>query len=105
MSLIGSTTDTETFTDNTSLISLPSSPQSTICSNSFNLSNSVASISLSGNGLQSSMESQNSSKSHSPASSVTSTLTVTGNQERSTTPTSTSDGGSDSERAKVNCLK
>lgn len=62
----------------------------------------MASISLSGNGLQSSVESQNSSKSHSPSSSVASTLTVTGQQERSITPISSSEGcGSDTEK-KVN---
>lgn len=63
----------------------------------------MASLSLTGNGLQSSTESQSSSKSHSPASSATSTMTITGYQDRAITPNSTSDIGdqNDLENAKV----
>lgn len=63
----------------------------------------MASLSLTGNGLQSNTESQSSSKSHSPASSATSTMTITGYQDRAITPISTSDVGdqNDLENAKV----
>lgn len=60
-------------------------------------------MSLSGNGLQSSTGSQCSSKSHSPAGSLTSTMTLITKQERSATPLSGSEG-SDTERAKVTTI-
>lgn len=83
-----------------SLSSLPSSPLSSTYSNStpYQLSSSMASMSISGNGLQSSAESQCSSKSHSPAGSVTSTLTLTGRNESTGTPNSGSECGESQER-------
>ncbi|KAK9701466.1 FERM N-terminal domain [Popillia japonica] len=73
-----------------SMVSIPTSPISTIFSNSTscNLSSSLASISLTGNGVHSGTESQSSSKNQSPASSVTSTLTTVSAKatDRSTPP-------------------
>lgn len=85
-----------------SLSSLPSSPISSTYSNSvpYQLSSSMASMSLSANGLQSTTESQCSSKSHSPAGSVTSTLTLTGLIENSGTPNSGSECGDAHDRSK-----
>ncbi|KAK9873714.1 hypothetical protein WA026_002070 [Henosepilachna vigintioctopunctata] len=48
---------------------------------------------VSGNGIHSSTGSQCSSKSHSPAGSLTSTMTLTGKQDRSLTPISGTEGG------------
>ncbi|XP_025831636.1 focal adhesion kinase 1 isoform X4 [Agrilus planipennis] len=76
--------ETDTLRDGSqSLTSLPASPLSSSLSTStpYQLSSSIASMSMSGNGLQSSTGSQSSSKSHSPAGSVTSTLTLTEKNE------------------------
>lgn len=85
-----------------SLSSLPSSPLSSTYSTSthYQLSSSMASMSISGNGLQSSVGSQSSSKSHSPAGSVTSTLTLTGKNESTGTPNSGSECGETYEKDK-----
>lgn len=87
-----------------SLSSLPSSPLSSTYSNSaqYTLSSSMASMTLSGNGVKSTTGSQCSSKSHSPAGSITSTLTLTGRQDELTTPNSGSDCGDLREDKQVN---
>lgn len=87
-----------------SLSSLPSSPLSSTYSNSaqYTLSSSMASMTLSGNGVKSTTGSQCSSKSHSPAGSITSTLTLTGRQDEITTPNSGSDCGDLREDKQVN---
>lgn len=89
-----------------SLISLPGSPLSTNYSNtsSYHLSSSLANMSLcsgggGNNGLQSS---GSSSKSHSPAGSTTSTLTLMG--KRSETPAHSENGDEIMETAKVKQL-
>nr|XP_022914028.1 focal adhesion kinase 1 isoform X5 [Onthophagus taurus] len=71
-----------------SMVSIPTSPLSTYA-NSHNLSSSLGSMSLTGNGIQSGNESQSSSKNQSPAGSATSTMTP--KQDRSITPTTSSD--------------
>lgn len=106
LSIITSSSETDAgYSHSQSLSSLPSSPLSTNYSNSssYQLSSSLASMSLSGNGLHSRGGSQSSSKSHSPAGSVASTLTMTSRFERSTTPNSGSESGDsrDAERGKV----
>ncbi|XP_068893109.1 focal adhesion kinase 1 isoform X8 [Tenebrio molitor] len=75
-----------------SLSSLPSSPNSPSAATQ-QLSSSLANMSFSGNGLQSSTGSQCSSKSHSPSGSIASTMTVAGKSERSHTPNSGSENG------------
>ncbi|KAF5297586.1 hypothetical protein FQA39_LY12062 [Lamprigera yunnana] len=92
---IMSSSEIEVRDNSQSLSSLPSSPLSSPYSNSINyqLSSSVASMSVSGNGLQSNVESQCSSKSHSPAGSITSTLTLAEQTEGTSTPNSGCDSG------------
>jgi hypothetical protein len=82
-----------------SLSSLPSSPNSPSAATQ-QLSSSLANMSFSGNGLQSSTGSQCSSKSHSPSGSIASTMTVAGKSERSHTPNSGSENG-DAVKTKV----
>ncbi|GJQ76496.1 hypothetical protein Trydic_g2203 [Trypoxylus dichotomus] len=92
---IATPSDTETSLDYPhSMVSIPTSPLSTNFSNSTscNLSSSLASMSITGNGVQSGTESQSSSKNQSPAGSVTSTMTtVSVKPDRSTTPSVDSD--------------
>ncbi|XP_031358056.1 focal adhesion kinase 1-like isoform X3 [Photinus pyralis] len=86
---IMSSSDGDTLRDcSQSITSLPSSPLSSSYSTSthYQLSSSIASMSVSGNGLQSGPESQCSSKSHSPAGSVTSTLTLAERTDSTGTP-------------------
>lgn len=93
--------DTDTSLDYPhSMVSVPTSPLSTNFSNSTscNLSSSLASMSVTGNGVQSGSESQSSSKNQSPAGSVTSTLTtVSVKPDRSSTPS----GDSDREKRRI----
>lgn len=88
-----------------SLTSLPTSPSSMNYSSSasYQLNNSLTSMNVSGNGLQNSTGSVCSSKSHSPAGSVASTLTLTGKVEQSGTSLSGSECG-DTDRTKVTAL-
>lgn len=82
--------------DKISMPSLPTSPLSTTFSgnNSFNLSNSMGSMSLSGNLMHGSVESQNSSKSHSPSGSLTNTISAGNQGLRATTPSGSDSGDS-----------
>ncbi|KAK4884842.1 hypothetical protein RN001_001113 [Aquatica leii] len=100
---IMSSIEIETGRDSSqSLTSLPSSPLSSTYSSSthYQLSSSLASMSVSGNGLQSNAESQCSSKSHSPAGSVTSTLTLAERTESVGTPNSGFESGESMEKDK-----
>ncbi|XP_017776898.1 PREDICTED: focal adhesion kinase 1 isoform X5 [Nicrophorus vespilloides] len=82
-------------------VSVPTSPLSTTYSNSTSyLSGSMASMSLSGNGMQSSAESQCSSKSHSPANSITSTMTLTARNDWCPSGHGSDSGDSESEKSK-----
>lgn len=77
-------TEIDTLHSNSqSLNSLPTSPNYTSAATQ-QLSSSLANMSFSGNGLQSSTGSQCSSKGHSPSGSIT--MTITGKTEGSQTP-------------------
>ncbi|XP_044263167.1 focal adhesion kinase 1 isoform X6 [Tribolium madens] len=91
LSMAVPSTENETIQSNSqSLNSLPTSPNYTSAATQ-QLSSSLANMSFSGNGLQSSTGSQCSSKSHSPSGSIT--MTITGKSERSQTPNSGSENG------------
>ncbi|XP_019880199.2 focal adhesion kinase 1 isoform X4 [Aethina tumida] len=85
LSTIPSSTESDSAQEQSqSLTSLPTSPTSSVNysnSASYALTGSLGSMSLSGNGLQSSTGSVCSSKSHSPSGSITSTMTLAGKQE------------------------
>ncbi|EFA06030.2 Focal adhesion kinase 1-like Protein [Tribolium castaneum] len=91
LSMATPSTESETLHSNSqSLNSLPTSPNYTSAATQ-QLSSSLANMSFSGNGIQSSTGSQCSSKSHSPSGSIT--MTITAKSERSHTPNSGSENG------------
>lgn len=104
MSTVASSDSDAGYAHSQSLTSLPSSPLSMnyTSSPSYQLSSSLANMSLSGNGLQSSggAGSQNSSKSHSPAGSTTNTLVSVGKREWSEASSIVCENG-EIEKAKV----
>ncbi|XP_063919599.1 focal adhesion kinase 1 isoform X8 [Zophobas morio] len=93
LSIATPSTEVDTLHSNSqSLNSLPTSPNYSSTATQ-QLSSSLANMSFSGNGRQSSTGSQCSSKSHSPSGSITNTMTTVGKTERSLTPNSGSESG------------
>ncbi|KAJ3648770.1 hypothetical protein Zmor_020546 [Zophobas morio] len=93
LSIATPSTEVDTLHSNSqSLNSLPTSPNYSSTATQ-QLSSSLANMSFSGNGRQSSTGSQCSSKSHSPSGSITNTMTTAGKTERSLTPNSGSESG------------